>query len=189
MTRLVRRLLSGGNKQTRSVKLKPMLSSFVYGFGENFSLAAVGSAFDVRRELMRDVFLASPPDVTHSLNAIAIAWGQLLLLDLSLTMDNSSEPFDIPCDSPVDVWCPLGEASDPIPFYRSEAEVAGESRNPINYATSYLDLDFVYGRSKDESDKLRSFDGDGKLVIDVNGLPVQNEDGTWLVSPRSPVVS
>lgn len=133
---------------------------------------------------MRDVFLASPPDVTHSLNAVAIGWGQLLLLDLSFTMDNSSEPFNILCDDPVDVWCPLGEASDPISFDRSDAEVvAGTSRNPINYATSFIDLDFVYGRSKDESDSLRGLNGDGKLLVDDSGLPVQNDDGTWLVSP------
>lgn len=62
------------------------------------------------------------------------------------------------------------------------------SRNPINYATSYVDLDFVYGRSKDESDSLRSFNGDGKLVVDDNGLPVQNDEGTWLVSPGWPVI-
>lgn len=152
-----------------------------------FSLATV-RARHARRELMRDVFLASSPDVTHSLNAVAIGWGQLLLLDLSLTMDKSSEPFNAPCADPVDVWCPLGEASDPIPFYRSDAEVTATSRNPINYATSYIDLDFVYGRSKDESDRLRGVDGDGKLAIGDDGLPVKNDDGTWLVSPRLPVI-
>lgn len=138
---------------------------------------------------MRDLFLASPPDVTHGMNAIAVAWGQLLLIDLSFTMDNSSEPFNIPCDSPVDVWCPLGGASDPISFYRSDAEVTATSRNPINYATSYIDLDFVYGRSKAESDSLRSSNNDGKLVLDDNGrLPVQNDDGTWLVNPKRLVI-
>lgn len=65
---------------------------------------------------MGDVFLASPPNVTHSLNAVAVGWRQLLLLDLSLAMDNSSEPFKLPCDDPVDVWCPLGETSDAISF-------------------------------------------------------------------------
>lgn len=154
-----------------------------------WSLGIVHIACTARRELMRHVFLASPPDVTHNLNAIAVGWGQLLLLDLSLTTDNSSEPFNIPCDDPVDVWCPQGAASDSISFFRSDAEVSGKGRNPINYATSFLDLDFVYGRSKIESDRLRSLDGDGKLIMADNGLPVQNDDGTWLVRPRWPSAS
>ncbi|CAN0470342.1 unnamed protein product, partial [Scytosiphon promiscuus] len=87
---------------------------------------------------------------------------QLLTYDLSLTVDNGSEPFDIACDDGggvVDVWCPLGTASDEIPFSRSNAAVSGSVRSPVNYATAYIDLDYVYGRSKEEADAFRSFEG------------------------------
>lgn len=46
---------------------------------------------------MTDVFLASPPAVSTE-SALFVAWGQLLTYDLSLTVDNSSEPFDIACN-------------------------------------------------------------------------------------------
>lgn len=49
------------------------------------------------REVMTDVFLASPPAVSAK-SALFIAWGQLLTYDLALFKDNSSEPFDVPCN-------------------------------------------------------------------------------------------
>lgn len=131
---------------------------------------------------MTDVYRSSPPSVSH-MNAVSVAWGQLLLYDLSLTVDNSSEPFDIPCDDgggSIDIWCPQGESSDPIPFFRSDASVLDSVRNPTNYATSYIDLDFVYGRSEDASKELRTLEG-GFMILTESGLPFQNDDGTWLV--------
>ena len=138
---------------------------------------------------MTEVFLSSPPNVS-SMNAVAVAWGQLLLFDLSYTIDGS-EPFNIACDGEegsVDVWCPEGAASDPIPFNRSEATESGSVRSPINHATSYIDLDFVYGRSKEEADTLRSFEG-GMMKISEDGIPLRSVDGTWLVSYSRPIVS
>lgn len=49
------------------------------------------------REVTTDVFLSSPPTMSTQ-SALFIAWGQLLTYDLSLTQDNSSEPFDAPCN-------------------------------------------------------------------------------------------
>ncbi|CAB1101232.1 unnamed protein product [Ectocarpus sp. CCAP 1310/34] len=135
--------------------------------------------------MMTDVFLSSPPKVSE-MNTVFIAWGQLLLLDLSYTVDNSSEPFDIACDDgggSVDVWCPLGEASDPISFFRSEATVTDSVRNPINYASSFIDLDFLYGRSEDAADALRTFEG-GMLSMADDNMPIKNNDGTWLIADQ-----
>lgn len=53
-------------------------------------------------------------------------------------------------------------------------------RSPTNYATSYLDLDFVYGRSEEEAEALRTLEG-GLMSITDAGLPLQNADGTWQV--------
>lgn len=43
------------------------------------------------------MFLSSPPTLSTK-SALFVAWGQLLTYDLSLTVDNSSEPFDVPCN-------------------------------------------------------------------------------------------
>lgn len=136
------------------------------------------------RELTSGLF-RSTTSVPSTKSALFVAWGQLVTFDLSLTVDNSSEAFDIECDDGggvVDVWCPLGEASDAIPFFRSSAEESDSSRNPINYATSYIDLDFVYGRSEDNASEYRTLEDGFMTMSSTTGLPVLNADGTWLVS-------
>ena len=134
----------------------------------------------LNREVTTDIFLTSSAAISTK-SALFVAWGQLLTYDLSLTIDNSTEPFDVPCNDVVDVWCPLGVSSDEISFDRSDSGVAGSVRSPINYATAYIDLDFVYGRSEEEAEALRTLEG-GTMNITASGVPFQNEDGTWLVS-------
>ena len=118
-------------------------------------------------------------------SAVFIAWGQLITYDLSLTADNSSEPFDIPCDDggvSFDAWCPLGENSEDISFDRSNATVFNSTtRNPVNYATSFIDLDYMYGRSDEEAERFRTMEG-GFMNVTKTGVPFRNTDGTWMVS-------
>ncbi|CAM9150376.1 unnamed protein product [Ectocarpus sp. 12 AP-2014] len=147
------------------------------------------------REVMTDVFLASPPAVSTE-SVLFVAWGQLLTYDLSLTVDNSSEPFDIACNDGngaegIDIWCPLGASSDPISFFRSDAGLSDddgansvETRSPVNYATAFIDLDFVYGRSEEDAGTLRSSDGNGFMAVTEKGLPYLNGDGTWLIADQ-----
>lgn len=54
-------------------------------------------------------------------------------------------------------------------------------RNPLNLATSYLDLDFMYGRSEAEAEALRTMEG-GYMNLTDDDMPVQYDNGTWLVS-------
>lgn len=73
----------------------------------------------------------------------------------------------------------------PGPFWslsgRSDAATSPDGvRSPVNYATSYLDLDFVYGRSVEEAVALRTME-DGFMNVTETGVPFQNADGTWLV--------
>lgn len=89
----------------------------------------------------------------------------------------------------IDVWCPLGANSDPIPFFRSQAALSddegahrAETRSPVNHATAFVDLDFVYGRSEDDAAALRTLDGTGFMNVTERGLPFRKADGTWLVS-------
>ncbi len=78
---------------------------------------------------MTEVFSVSEPDVSTQ-STLFVAWGQLVTFDISLTADNISEPFDIPCDDGggvVDVWCPLGADSDAIPFFRCDRSAGVDS--------------------------------------------------------------
>ena len=140
------------------------------------------------REVTTDVFQASSAAVSIK-SALFVAWGQLLTYDISLTIDNSTEPFDVPCNDVVDVWCPLGASSDEISFDRSNAGMDNNSvRSPINYATAYIDLDFVYGRNELDAEELRTLEG-GMMNITENGVPFRNADGTWLVRPYAKELS
>lgn len=142
------------------------------------------------REVLTEVFL-STSGVGAEQSALFVAWGQLVAFDLFVNADNSSEPLDVDCDSGggfVDVWCPFGEDSDPIPFDRSEATLAssaadgGEAvRSPVNYATAYLDLDFVYGRTEVEARALRTQEG-GFMNVSESGIPHPDGEGGWKVS-------
>lgn len=57
---------------------------------------------------------------------------------------------------------------------------SGGVRNPINYATSYLDLDFVYGRTEANAEDLRTLEG-GFMKLTPDGLPYRSDNGSWLV--------
>ena len=108
------------------------------------------------------------------------------------TVDNASEPFDIICNDAAlaDVWCPLGPMSDPISFNRSRGEIDTEgdgARSPINYATAYLDLDWLYGRDEDSAAEIRAFEN-GYLNLTEDQLPHQLVDGVWLVSAHVTLV-
>lgn len=69
-----------------------------------------------------------------------------------------------------------------------QASISEETgvQNPVNLATAYLDLDFVYGRSATAAEALRTSEG-GLMSLSDSGIPLQNDDGTWLVS--APVFS
>lgn len=138
------------------------------------------------RELLSEVFLEAPP-VSSSTSALFVGWGLLLGYDMFLNAENASEPLDIECNAGAaiaDVWCPLGTLSDPIPFNRSQAEIdsdADGSRSPLNLATAYVDLDWLYGRDEGSAAALRESQG-GYLNITDDELPHLLPDGTWLVS-------
>ena len=138
-----------------------------------------------RRELLSEVFLAAPTSGSTA-SALFVGWGLLVGYDLFLNRANASEPLDIECDDGSrDVWCPLGSLSDPILFERSDAQVDGEgdgARSPTNYATAFVDLDWMYGRDEEAAAALRALDGLGRLNLTDDELPHLLADGTWLVS-------
>ena len=108
------------------------------------------------------------------------------------TADNESEAFDIMCNdaAPVDVWCPLGSLSDLISFNRTQAQInteGDEARSPINYATAFVDLDWLYGRDEDTAAEIRAFES-GYLNLTEDQLPHHLADGSWLVSSIANIV-
>lgn len=112
-------------------------------------------SFFLCREVMSDVFLSSSSDVSTK-SALFVAWGQLLVYDLSLTRDNASEPFDVPCNAVggegIDVWCPLGAASEGIPFFRSgpqSCSLEGRGFGPLTRRSIYILRVFVRGTLSD----------------------------------------
>ena len=137
------------------------------------------------REVLTEVFLSTPSS-SSATSALFVGWGLLIGYDLFSNEDNASEPLDIACDNApfVDVWCPLGSQSESIPFNRSRGEIdaeGGGTRSPINYATAYLDLDWIYGRDEDSATALRTLES-GYLNLTAEELPHLLPDGTWLVS-------
>ena len=137
------------------------------------------------RELLSEVFLATPSS-SSARSVLFVGWGLLVGFDIFLNEDNASEPLDIACDDPslVDVWCPLGSLSEPISFNRSQGGIDADgdgARSPTNYATAYIDLDWLYGRDEDSAVALRTLEL-GYLNLTTDELPHLLPDGTWLVS-------
>ena len=137
------------------------------------------------REVLSEVFLETPPS-SAATSALFIGWGLLVGYDLFLNGDNASDPFDMECNNVTlaDVWCPEGSLSDPIPFHRSQGELDTEgdgTRSPTNFATAFVDLDWIYGRDEDSATALRTSES-GYLNLTAAELPHLLPDGTWLVS-------
>jgi peroxidase len=103
------------------------------------------------------------------LSDYSYAWGQFLDHDMSLTLDNSGQAFNIPASTtPGD---PMGEE----PFTRSQFVTdANGVRQQINAVTSYLDLSQVYGSTDFIANALRTHN-DGLLKTSPGDfLPLNN---------------
>ncbi|CAM9342758.1 unnamed protein product [Discosporangium mesarthrocarpum] len=167
---------AAGTTQLRSVAA----ADYTDGFSD-----PPGSGRPTAREVLSEVFLAAPASGSPN-NAMFVAWGMMVGFDLVETKHNQTESLDIPCDGgAADVWCPFGLASEPIPFFRSQAEEGLQTgtRDPINFATAYLDLDFVYGRDQETADSLRTKEG-GMMILTEHGMPVQMADSSWLLADQ-----
>lgn len=137
------------------------------------------------REILSEVFVSTPRS-SSTTNALFVGWGLLVGYDLFLNRDNASEPLDIACVdySLADRRCSRASLSGPISFNRSQGELDVEgdgTRSPINYATAYIDLDWLYGRDEESATSLRTLHA-GNLNLTSDELPHLLADGTWLVS-------
>lgn len=91
--------------------------------------------------------------------------------------ENSNDPWPIslPNDDPVFNFTRRGE----IQFFRSVKEKRGQYQSPLNLLSSYIDLDVVYGNSKEGSNLLRSMK-DGLLNETPDKLLTKNEQGFFV---------
>lgn len=124
------------------------------------------------------------PETTTTLNDLFTAFGQFLAFDMTGSQLNRSDPA--PITIPVDDWARPIVTS--LPFLRSESVNYLDQRLPVNGATSFLDVEQIYGNSAERAAALRSFSGGQLKTSDLSGLPFNdassNTCGCPVANPR-----
>jgi hypothetical protein len=120
-------------------------------------------------------------DVQH--NLLLALWGLFIYHDVVEMKSDFQEPLFIPCAGGiVDEACPA-DGNRTIPYYRplAEVDVASGTRQVLNFRTSFLDLDSLYGRTAAEALILREEAG-GRMLLTQQGLPMRTSSGSWMVA-------
>ncbi|CAJ1957528.1 unnamed protein product [Cylindrotheca closterium] len=149
------------------------------------------------RRIMEELFRKPIPTQTSALRCeLLLYFGLLIQVDTMKMGSNSSEPFHIPCDGQLEdaMFCPATgnsycasnggyDTTSPPPaqtnVFRAEHEIVDGQRATMNGNTAFLDMSFLYGGSKDQADKIRSFVG-GQLDLVDNGAGLLPRDSTVL---------
>lgn len=177
---------SRGAADTPRVRRVPSGAAFLDAQG--IPLNEENSGLPSARRVVEDLFrypVAAPLEEERRCE-VMITFGMLISIDLMGKADNTSEPFDIPCDGNLNdvLFCPAtgqrycsANETASIAAFRSQHElVSGPGfdtpvRATINKRTSFLDMEFIYGRDKESSDKIRTFEaGQLDLVDTGSGL-------------------
>ncbi len=110
-------------------------------------------------------------------------WGQFIDHDITLSLDNTEEPFPVPVPQGDPVFDPDGTGQKAIHLDRSAFDpTTGTSRQNIrrqtNALTAFIDASQVYSSDEIRALALRTNDGTGRLKTSHEGrfLPY-NEDG------------
>lgn len=121
-------------------------------------------------------------------------WGQFIDHDITLSLDNTDEPFPIPVPRGDSVFDPRGTGTAEIHLDRSvsDPDTGTDQNNPrrqVNALTAFIDGSQVYGSDEDRALALRTNDGTGRLKTSHNGrfLPyntegLENEGGSDLTN-------
>jgi len=109
-------------------------------------------------------------------------WGQFIDHDITLTLDNPEEPFNIPVPTGDPYFDPQGTGTQVIFLNRSVYDPAtgGSSNNPrqqINQLTAYIDASMIYGSDPIRARALRTLDGTGRLKTSPGNLLPFNTGG------------
>ena len=121
-------------------------------------------------------------------------WGQFIDHDITLSLDNTDEPFPIPVPRGDSVFDPRGTGTAEIHLDRSvsDPDTGTDQNNPrrqVNAITAFIDGSQVYGSDEERALALRTNDGTGKLKTSHEGrlLPyntegLENEGGSDLTN-------
>ena len=132
-----------------------------------------------------NLVFAQDESVPNSSGASDITWqwGQFIDHDITLSLDNTEEPFPISVPRGDPVFDPRGTGQASIHVDRSVSDPdTGTGRdNPrrqVNALTAFIDASQVYGSDDDRALALRTDNGTGQLKTSGDGrfLPY-NEDG------------
>lgn len=121
-------------------------------------------------------------------------WGQFIDHDITLSLDNTDEPFPIRVPRGDSVFDPRGTGTAEIHLDRSvsDPDTGTDQNNPrrqVNAITAFIDGSQVYGSDEERALALRTNDGTGKLKTSHEGrlLPyntegLENEGGSDLTN-------
>ena len=132
-----------------------------------------------------NLVFAQDESVPNSSGASDITWqwGQFIDHDITLSLDNTEEPFPISVPRGDPVFDPQGTGQASIHLDRSvfDLETGTGQDNPrrqTNALTAFIDASMVYGSDDARALALRTNDGTGRLKTSHDGrfLPY-NEDG------------
>ena len=119
-------------------------------------------------------------------------WGQFIDHDITLSLDNTDEPFPVPVPLGDPVFDPVGagEALIHVDRSASDPDTGTDRHNPrrqVNAITAFIDASQVYGSDEARAQALRANDGTGRLKTSHDGrfLPynehgLDNEGGSHL---------
>jgi heme peroxidase/type IX secretion system substrate protein len=124
------------------------------------------------------------------LSDYAWVWGQFIDHDITLVLDDASEPLDIPVPTGDPFFDPAGTGTMVIGMSRSAYDpLSGtDPSNPRafpNGITSFVDASAVYGSDETKANWLRTFDS-GKLKISTGNLLPYNTSTGELSDPVDP---
>lgn len=159
----------------------------IYFNDDSTPLSEENSDLPSARRIMEELFRKPIPTQTKALRCeLLLYFGLLISADTMKMGMNTSEPFHVPCDGQLEdaLFCPAtgnsycagGSGNDTTTntptsqtnVFRANHEYVDGQRATVNGKTAFLDMDFLYGGTKEQADKIRSFEG-GQLDLVDNG--------------------
>jgi len=146
------------------------------------------------RRIMEELFRHPIPTKTKSLRCeLLLYFGLLISIDTMRKEENTTEPFFVPCDGQLKdpIFCPATgktycAASNTTteapmtPVFRSTHVLVDGERATINGKTPFLDMDFLYGNSTEQANKIRTFEGGQLDLVEYAGAGLLPRDPSVL---------
>ncbi|KAL9189115.1 hypothetical protein ACHAXT_011605 [Thalassiosira profunda] len=184
---------------TPRIRAHPALHSYIDLGDENDEPVWHHPRLDLpsARRILVELFQKVTPRRNERASQLLMSFGHFVTRDITrTTQTDKSRPMGIECDL-VELrgpFCPAGQRE--MEFYRAARTYPGgdeedestvsRTGEPINFATSWLDMDHVYGNAPPSSPeylKLRTGSGGKMKIDDTTGIPpIDPETGLYLVA-------